>query len=201
VGNVDGQTLRQRLEQIDSVLRVSGLEKQFVERALPGWLKPGGRVPSVREPQKFQGRRRRALRCNILRTLLQEDYRGFSCQYWLPARQMRELINGLLQSALDRPKPLGLRQALDLEEYFLDTTALKASIHFPVDGVLLRDGVRTLMKATALIRNQGLKGRMEPPEQFSAANQSSEPGDDAPAPGNRLPQGTQAGAAADEEAG
>ena len=26
------------------------------------------------------GRNRRALRCTILRTLLQEDYRGFSCQ-------------------------------------------------------------------------------------------------------------------------
>ena len=29
---------------------------------------------------KFQQRSRRALRCTILRTLLQEDYRGFSCQ-------------------------------------------------------------------------------------------------------------------------
>jgi hypothetical protein len=197
VGNVDYLTLRQRLEQIDSVLRVSGLERQFIERALQSWLRLGGRAPSVREQQKFQGRSRRALRCNILRTLLQEDYRGFSCQlagnplyqwfclidaldqirvpskselqryaHWLPAQPMREFINGLLQSALNQPKPLGLRQALDLEEYFLDTTALKANIHFPVDWVLLRDGVRTLMKATTLIRNQGLKGRMEPPEQF-----------------------------------
>jgi hypothetical protein len=31
---------------------------------------------------------------------------------------------------------------------------------------LLRDGTRTLMKATTLIRDQGLKGRMEPPEEF-----------------------------------
>jgi len=197
VGNVDYLTLRQRLEQIDSVLHGSGLERQFVERALQGWLEPAGRVPSAREQQKFQGRCRRALRCNILRTLLQEDYRGFSCQlagnplyqwfcgidaldqiqvpskselqryaHWLPASQMRELISGLLRRALDQPQKLRLREPLDLEEYFLDTTALKANIHFPVDWVLLRDGVRTLMKATALIRHQGLKGRMEPPEQF-----------------------------------
>jgi hypothetical protein len=32
--------------------------------------------------------------------------------------------------------------------------------------VLLRDGTRTLMKALKLIRKQGLKGRMEPPEEF-----------------------------------
>ena len=65
-----------------------------------------------------------------------------------------------------QPKQLRLREPLDLEEYFLDTTALKANIHFPVDWVLLRDGVRTLMKATTLIRDQGLKGRMQPPQEF-----------------------------------
>jgi hypothetical protein len=197
VGNVDYLTLRQRLQQIDSVLRVSGLERQFVERALQGWLPPAGRAPSAREQQKFQGRCRRALRCTILRTLLQEDYRGLSCQlagnplyqwfclidaldqiqvpskselqryaHWLPAQPMRDLINGLLRSALDQPQKLRLREPLDLEEYFLDTTALRANIHFPVDWVLLRDGVRTLMKATTLIRDQGLKGRMEPPQEF-----------------------------------
>jgi hypothetical protein len=197
VGNVDYLTLRQRLEQIDSLLRDSGLERQFVEQALQGWLKAGGPSPSVRQQQQFQERSRRALRCNILRTLLQEDYRGFSCQlagnplyqwfcfidaldqiqvpskselqryaHWLPVREMRDLINGLLRGALDQSQKLGLRESLDLEDYFLDTTALKANIHFPVDWVLLRDGVRTLMKATLLIRGQGLRGRMEPPQEF-----------------------------------
>jgi len=197
VGNVDYLTLRQRLEQIDSLLHDSGLEGQFVEQALQGWLKPAGRAPSARQQQRFQERSRRALRCNILRTLLQEDYRGFSCQlagnplyqwfclidaldqiqvpskselqrfaHWLSAEEMREIINGLLRGALDQPRKLGLREPLDLQDYFLDTTALKANIHFPVDWVLLRDGVRTLMKATTLIRDQGLKGRMEPPREF-----------------------------------
>jgi hypothetical protein len=197
VGNVDYLTLRQRLEQIDALLHDSALESQFVERALHGWLKTAGRTPSAREQQKFQLRCRRALRCNILRTLLQEDYRGFSCQLagnplyqwfclidaldqvrvpskselqryadWLASPDMRELINDLLRGALDQPQKLRLREPLDLEAYFLDTTALKANIHFPVDWVLLRDGVRTLMKATTLIRQQGLKGRMQPPAEF-----------------------------------
>ena len=34
VGNVDYLTLRQRLEQIDALLRDSGVERQFVQRAL-----------------------------------------------------------------------------------------------------------------------------------------------------------------------
>ena len=80
VGNVDYLTLRQRLEEIDALLLASGAERDFVERALKDWLKAGRSVPSAREQEKFQLRARRALRCNVLRTLLQENYRGFSCQ-------------------------------------------------------------------------------------------------------------------------
>ncbi len=43
---------------------------------------------------------------------------------------------------------------------------MKANIHFPVDWVLLRDAVRTLMKATKLIRKAGLRQRMAAPEAF-----------------------------------
>jgi hypothetical protein len=86
--------------------------------------------------------------------------------HWLPEAQMREVSNTLLASGLTQAGQLELKQPLDLESYFLDTTCLQANIHFPVDWVLLRDGVRTLMKATALIRREGLKGRMEPPEEF-----------------------------------
>ena len=47
-----------------------------------------------------------------------------------------------------------------------DSTVVKANIHFPVDWVLLVDAVRTLMKATTLIRREGLKIRMNDPEIF-----------------------------------
>ena len=197
VGNVDYLTLRQRLEQIDVLLRRGGVERDFVQRALAGWKRAASGEPTAREQEKFQQRSRRALRCMILRTLLQEDYRGFSCQlagnplyqwfclidaldqvrvpskselqrfaHWLPAGQMRAVIDGLLKAGVEQPRRLGLQEALDLEEYFLDSTCVKANIHFPTDWVLLRDGVRTLMKATLLIRKAGLRGRMEAPEEF-----------------------------------
>jgi hypothetical protein len=197
VGNVDYLTLRQRLEQIDALLRQSGVERDFVQRALARWKRTGSGEPTAHEQVKYQQRSRRALRCTVLRTLLQENYRGFSCQlagnplyqwfcrvdaldqvcvpskselqrfaHWLPAAEMRALLDGLLKAAVDQPRTLGLAQALDLEAYFLDSTCLKANIHFPTDWVLLRDGVRTLMKATLLIRQAGLRGRMQAPEEF-----------------------------------
>jgi hypothetical protein len=197
VGNVDYLTLRQRLEQIDTLLRQSGVERDFVERSLVQWQRAAKSEPTAREQQKYQLRSRRALRCTLLRTLLLEDYRGFTCQlagnplyqwfclvdaleqvrvpskselqrfaHWLPAEQMRPVLDALLKSAVDQPRKLELKEALDLEAYFLDSTCLKANIHFPTDWVLLRDGVRTLMKATLLIRQAGLRGRMRPPEFF-----------------------------------
>jgi hypothetical protein len=199
VGNVDYLTLCQRLEQIESLLQASGLESDFVEQALQDWLKPkpASRLPTARQQQQFQLRSRRALRCTILRTLLQEDYRGFSCAlagsplyqwfclvdaldevrvpskselqrfaHWLDAAQMRQMMERLLRAGMDPAGPLDLTEPVDLEEYFVDTTALKANVHFPVDWVLLRDATRTLMKAVTLIRREGLKTRMEPPAEF-----------------------------------
>ena len=199
VGNVDYLTLCQRLEQIESLLQASGLEADFVEQALQGWLKPkaAARPPTARQQQQFQLRSRRALRCTILRTLLQEDYRGFSCAlagsplyqwfclvdaldevrvpskselqrfaHWLEAAQMRQMMERLLLAGMDPVGPLDLKEPVSLEEYFVDTTALKANVHFPVDWVLLRDATRTLMKAVTLIRREGLKARMEPPAEF-----------------------------------
>jgi hypothetical protein len=199
VGNVDYLTLCQRLEQIESLLQASGLEADFVEQALQNWLKPkpASRLPTARQQQQFQLRSRRALRCTILRTLLQEDYRGFSCAlagsplyqwfclvdaldevrvpskselqrfaHWLEAAQMRQMMERLLRAGMDPAGPLDLKEPVDLEEYFVDTTALKANVHFPVDWVLLRDATRTLMKAVTLIRREGLKARMEPPAEF-----------------------------------
>jgi len=80
VGNVDYLILRQRLEQIDALLRDGGVEEDFVRRALQTWNPEGLTPVTAHEQIKFQQRSRRALRCTILRTLLQEGYRGFSCQ-------------------------------------------------------------------------------------------------------------------------
>ena len=79
-----------------------------------------------------------------------------------------KLISQAVQpAAATAPQPLGLGEAVDASEVFLDSTCLKAPIHFPTDWVLLRDAARTLMKATVLIRREGLTQRMpQEPLQF-----------------------------------
>lgn len=88
---------------------------------------------------------------------------------WLEEEELRELVGTLLQAAKDGESALGLANDIELERVWLDSTAVKCNIHFPVDWVLLRDAVRTLMKATALIRKHGLKRRMEDPQEFLSA--------------------------------
>jgi predicted HicB family RNase H-like nuclease len=66
---------------------------------------------------------------------------------------LRKIVSEVTGQAAQAPdseedkQVLGLAEEVSLEQYFLDTTCLKANIHFPVDWVLLRDATRTLMKA------------------------------------------------------
>ena len=84
---------------------------------------------------------------------------------WVSEETMTQIHLKLVTQAVTpagsaTPQPLNLTEPVDAAEVFFDSTCLKANIHFPVDWVLLRDIARTLMKATVLIRREGLKQRM-----------------------------------------
>jgi hypothetical protein len=92
--------------------------------------------------------------------------------HWLEEGAMTAVLDQL-KAAASRTEaggscPVGLANALELDVVWVDTTALKALIHFPVDWVLLRDAARTLLKAIGLIRKHGLRHRMEEPGEFLA---------------------------------
>jgi hypothetical protein len=199
-GNVDYRPFRDQLLPIDQILIGSGLEDRFIAASVEDWLakrQPGSTLPSAKAQVRFELHCRRALRCNLARVLLGEEYRPFAArladspllQYFCglgevdrvqvpskstlqrynpqcPEKQVRQMIDELLRTAHQQPERIGLLKPLDLDAYFVDSSCLKANIHFPVDWVLLRDAARTLMKAVRLIRNQGLKHRMEEPEVF-----------------------------------
>jgi hypothetical protein len=150
---------------------------------------------SAKEQVRYQRMCRQALRCNVARQLTEKEYRRFTRRLaesvllqWFcgfdrieavrvpskstlerydklaPENEVRELVNRLNRLAVSGQ--VGLEAELDLEAYFSDATCVKAAIHFPVDWVLLRDGVRTLIKAIMVIRRHGLKHRMPEPEGF-----------------------------------
>src|SRR6476646_9660569 len=76
-GNVDYRTFRDQLVQINQMLVLSGLQDQMIEADLQKWLK-GRAGSSAKAQQNRQLHCRRALRCNLARLLLKEDYRGFA---------------------------------------------------------------------------------------------------------------------------
>ena len=172
------------------------MEERFIQADLERWLHTHPQAsPEAQQRRQFQSTQ--ALRCNIARLLLQEDYRGFAARLadspllqffcklsevdrvkvpsksalqryavWWTEEEARELSVQMLQIGAQEPQKLELPESIDLEKCFLDTTCVEANIHYPVDWVMFRDATRTLMKAIHLIRDQGLKHRMEAPESF-----------------------------------
>ena len=89
----------------------------------------------------------------------------------LPPEKLAVVIDALTLAAAGGKdasvtQPLELAHAVELDVVWMDSTCVKANIHFPVDWVLLADATRTLLKAIVLIRGHGLKHRMPEPEQL-----------------------------------
>lgn len=97
-------------------------------------------------------------------------------QNYVSKESLETIITELLQCAgngseqgnpLNNHRGVGLEEPIDLQEAWIDSTCLKANIHFPTDWVLLIDAARSLMQATILIRKAGLKNRMlQSPEEL-----------------------------------
>lgn len=198
-GNVDYSTWQAQLERMDEILRASQVETRFVQTCAEAWV-AAAKDPEAISAQALrthQQRSRQALRCNLARALLQEDYRKFSTHLaespllqwfcgvdrldvirvpakstlqrydsWTSAETIRQVVDQVLLAAAHNQSGLELQNQIELETVFFDSTCLKTNIHFPVDWVLLRDGVRTLIRAIVLIRRHGLSHRMPAPDSF-----------------------------------
>ena len=88
--------------------------------------------------------------------------------HWLPMEKMERVLSALSAAVADedRAREIGLESELEMSIAWVDTTCLKACIHFPIDWILLRDAVRTLVKNILTIRRHGLKRRIPDPEVF-----------------------------------
>jgi hypothetical protein len=195
-GNVDYRDFRDQLRRIDELLLQSGLENLLLEADLRGWLAGRKQVSAKAQQNRQLHARRalrcniarhllrldfRGFAARLADSPVLQFFVGIGevdrvrvpskstlqrYDQWWEEAAVRQLTCQLLCQGAQAPEKLLLIEPLDLETAFLDTTCLAANIHYPVDWVLLRDATRTLMKAIQLIRDQGLKHRMEAPESF-----------------------------------
>jgi hypothetical protein len=195
-GNVDYRDFRDQLLRIDSLLVQSTLETQMLQADLQRWLSRQKRVSAkAQQTHQLHARRAlrctiariliaedyRGFATRLADSPLLQFFCGISevdrvrvpskstlQRYfvWWTEAEVRQFVQTLMVRAAQAPEQLGLAQPLDLESAFLDSTCLCTNIHYPVDWVLLRDATRTLMGSVRLIRDQGLKHRMEEPETF-----------------------------------
>jgi hypothetical protein len=63
----------------------------------------------------------------------------------------------------------GLLAAVDTEVWLLDTTCMKLDIHHPVDWVLLKDCLKSIVQSIIQIRKSGVRHRIGNPESFISA--------------------------------
>ena len=196
VGNVDYLDFRDQLSLIDHLLIDSGLESGLISADLKLWAAQskltGARAQQKRQIHTRRALRcniarlllkehYRPFAARLADSPLLQSFCGISemdrikvpskstlqrYDEWWPEAKVREAVEQLLCLGARCPGQLGLAEPVDLESVFMDTTCVEANIHYPVDWVLLRDATRTLMKSVGLIREQGLKRRMEEPERF-----------------------------------
>jgi IS5 family transposase len=186
---------RRTLEAMDRILTKSGLENDFIVRHLRLNLhhgdKPKPRFCVVRRAlrcsillaitgvsyrelslrmadsmlfQWFTGMAKIDRICAVSKSTLERYEKMFSNQ------EIRDLVHKLNLAISDKSVLEELPQKdsqIRFDQIFADTTCVKANIHFPVDWVLLRDAVRTLIKAIELIRAHGLRHRISTPSEFT----------------------------------
>lgn len=197
-GNKDYRDLKTLLERMDEIILQSNLENVLIESfAAEKRNTPKRRQRLIRSlrcsilRQVFQlsyGRLARELACNHLYQkfcgLLRID------KIQVPSAKTLEnyektVSSELLQQLVTQlncvaatgttdcaEQPLRLETPVNLGVEYVDATAVKARVHYPVDWLLLRDAVRTLTLAIAQARKYGIRSRLpkEPQEYLSAMN-------------------------------
>lgn len=192
IGNVDYQEFERRMIRIDKMLSISGIEERYIERKLKKYRLQKGKGQKAIQTMLRRGLRCNLARwftekeyrvfsirladsrllqwfCGIERIEKIEVPSKSTLERYdkmATAEEMREVIDELNRFSMDPENYLNFQERLNLEAYFSDTTCVKANIHFPVDWILLRDGIRTLIKAMKVMREHGLRHRMPPPERF-----------------------------------
>lgn len=195
-GAKDYQEFRATLEEMDHILTASGIEQGLITRQMATLKTPLSsrqlqhRIRTVRMALRYSillGVTGLSYRVLARQTADSQLFQWFTHTGFVDAvrpvskstmerfekmfssEEITQLIHDLNRAVAEPLQVQALlyrETALRFDAIFADTTCVKANIHFPVDWVLLRDATRTLMQTVILIREKGLKHRIQPPEQL-----------------------------------
>lgn len=197
--NKDYAKFRAQLDAVDTLLRQSHLESMALDFAAEGFEQASPRQQVARRQFALKALRVETLRMllgnpsfrQFSRTVAASDLLADFCgvrrldgitgiskstlerasKFFRPdqVRWMQQVLTEMCGET-DRAAEVGLVEPVQTDVCLVDTTCLEANIHFPVDWVLLRDVATTLLKATSLIRQAGLRARMpQEPAGFATA--------------------------------
>ncbi|MCD4654655.1 hypothetical protein K8T06_12080 [bacterium] len=186
-GSKDYQDFRRLLDRIDHILTQSGIEQEIVSKYLEiakrdKYLSYPKAITNQKQIRKalccsiarnltglsFRKFRVRVADSPILQRFLRINEWGIirvpsksQCQRYeemFSSEMIAHIIILLNQSAGDPGNLFQLENPVSLKEFYIDSTCVDANVHFPVDWVLLRDAVRTLIESKIkkpLIRQAG----------------------------------------------
>lgn len=185
-GNKDFNELHALLTRVDELLVQSGLEDEFIFCFPESGRNTPKKVARIVRALRctilrmlFQlpyGRAARELGtnylyqkfCGLIRVDVIESPSSSTLERYekvLPAEMVRRLVthlNGVAALPAGEPsaRDLSLEEPVDLGAVYVDCTAFKARVHYPVDWLLLRDATRTLVLAIEQARKHGILNRM-----------------------------------------
>jgi hypothetical protein len=189
-GPLDYMEFRSQLEQIDRLLHDSKLEERFIVKFLEENPNSSSKVPFLYTALRTQillHLTNESYRNLAYRLADSELFRWFigvnvlngaktpskstiqRMEHLWSKDAIAALIHDLTKAVNDPSHSEALLQSdtpIDMTSLYADSTCVKANIHHPVDWLLFRDAVITLIGSIKLIRAQGIVHRMAAPDSF-----------------------------------
>lgn len=186
-GPSDYMEFRSQLEQIDRLLQKSGAEERFIMDFIRRNESYATRIPFLSTALRTQillHLTNESYRTLAYRLADSELFRWFigvnvldgvktpskstihRMEHLWSAEEIAALIHEINKTVSDSQQSKELLHcdtAIEMKELYADSTCVKANIHYPVDWLLLRDAVKSLIGSIKLIRKQGILHRMTEP--------------------------------------
>jgi hypothetical protein len=189
-GPSDYMEFRSQLEQIDHLLHISNTEERCIVKFVQKNERYSNRIPFLRMALRTQillhltNESYRNLAYRIADSELFRWFIGASAldgartpskstiqrfEHIWSKKDIVTFIHDITKTVSDisqSEKLLYCEKALDITDVYADSTCIKANIHHPVDWLLFRDAVKTLIGCIKLIRKEDIFHRIPEPNSF-----------------------------------